>query len=524
LAAASVRCYVTQARAFLAELADPLTTSLAGLDAATVTAVMVRQITNAASVWSAKAFVTAVRSLLRFLHVQGLTSGPLIGAVPTVAGWRLSTLPRGLRDRDVQALLAAHDTTTPVGLRDHAVLTVLARLGLRGAEAAAPRLADIDWRAGQIVVRGKGPRVERLPFPAGVGEALAAYLTGGRPSCTCATVFVTARAPYQPLSPSAVRAIMGRACQQAGLPRVGAHRLRHTLATDLLRAGSPLAEVGQVLRHRSQLSTAIYAKVDHDSLRSLARPAGRCAMSGIRGHAEQYLAMRRALGFKLATFGQRLLSFVSYLEAQGQSVLTTEAALAWATSTPRSTDQVHWSRRLMVVRVFARHLAALDPATEVPGEDILPHHYRRITPYLYTPEDVAALLDAADTLRPPLRALTYRTLIGLLMVTGLRTGEACRLDRDDVDLDDGVLAVRDSKFGKSRQVPVHATTVDALRHYGQCRDEMCPTPSMPGFFVSTRGTRLDETNIPSTFAVIIAAAGITVPVGQRRPRLDDLRH
>jgi integrase/recombinase XerD len=247
-------------------------------------------------------------------------------------------------------------------------------------------------------------------------------------------------------------------------------------------------------------------------------------MSGIRGHAEEYLAMRRALGFKLTTFGQRLLSFVGYLEARGQSVLTTEAALVWATNTPRSTDQVHWSRRLMVVRVFARHLAVLDPATEVPGEDILPHHYRRITPYLYKPEDVGALLDAADTLRPPLRALTYRTLIGLLMVTGLRTGEACRLDRCDVDLDDGVLTVRDSKFGKSRQVPVHATTVDALRHYGQCRDELCPTASMPGFFVSTRGTRLDETNIPSTFAVIIAAAGITVPVGQRRPRLHDLRH
>jgi len=272
LAAESVRCYANQASKFLAELADPLAASLAGLDAATVTEIMVRHSIRSASVWSAKAFVTAVRSLLRFLHVQGLIPVPLTGAVPTVAGWRLSSLPRGLRGGDVDALLAAHDTATPVGRRDHAVLTVLARLGLRGAEVAALRLADVDWRGGQIVVRGKGSRVERLPLPAEIGQAIAAYLTDGRPTCACASVFVTARAPYRSLSAMAVRAIMGRACQRAGLPRLGAHRLRHTLATDLLRAGSPLAEVGQVLRHRSQLSTAIYAKVDHDTLRTLARP------------------------------------------------------------------------------------------------------------------------------------------------------------------------------------------------------------------------------------------------------------
>ena len=144
-----------------------------------------------------------------------------------------------------------------------------------------------------------------------------------------------------------------------------------------------------------------------------------------------YLAMRRALGLKLTTFGQRLLSFVGYLEQHGASHLTTDAALAWATSTPGSTDQVHWSRRLMVVRSFARHLKALDAATEVPPADILPHHYRRSTPHLYPPSEIAALLAAAGALRPPLRALTWRTLIGLLAVTGLRVGEACRLDHAD---------------------------------------------------------------------------------------------
>lgn len=272
LAAGTVGFYAKQARKFLAQLDQPLTTSLARLDATAVTAIMVRHSVASATVGSAKAFVSPVRSLLRFLLVQGLVPSSLTGAVPAVAGWRLSALPRGLAAGQPEALLAAHDTTTTVGLRDRAVLTMLARLGLRGAEVAALRLTDVHWREWEIAVRGKGSRVERLPLPVEVGQAVAAYVTGARPSCRCPAVFVTIRAPYRPLTAAAVRQIMGRACRRAGLPRLGAHRLRHTLATDMLRAGSSLAEVGQVLRHRSQLSTAIYAKVDQDRLRLLARP------------------------------------------------------------------------------------------------------------------------------------------------------------------------------------------------------------------------------------------------------------
>jgi integrase/recombinase XerD len=272
LAGGSVRCYRVQARTFLAHLPEPLERALAELDAATVTRFVLEYSAASSSVWSAKAQLTALRSLLRFLHVQGLIRGPLAGAVPGVAGWRLASLPKSLPAAQVRALLAAHDLGTKVGLRDHAVLVTVARLGLRGAEVAAIRLADVEWRAGQIVVRGKNARVERLPLPAEIGYAMADYVTGGRPRCACATLFVTARAPFRPLTPGAVRAIMGRACHRAGLPQVGAHRLRHTLASDLLRAGAPLAEIGQVLRHRSQLSTTIYAKVDHATLRTLARP------------------------------------------------------------------------------------------------------------------------------------------------------------------------------------------------------------------------------------------------------------
>jgi integrase/recombinase XerD len=244
----------------------------------------------------------------------------------------------------------------------------------------------------------------------------------------------------------------------------------------------------------------------------------------IRRRAEEYLAMRRALGFKLTTFGQKLDSFVGYLEAHDLNVISTEAALAWATATPRSTDQAHWARRMMVARIFARHMAVLDPATQVPPVDVLPHHYRRITPHVYSVEQIDRLLHAADGLHPPGRALTWRTLIALLAVTGLRTSEACRLDRGDIDFDEGLLTVRDGKYGKHRQLPLHPNTVAALRDYLREHDQLAGVPPVLAVFVSIHGTRLDHHNIPRTFARLVQAAGITVPAGQRRPRLHDFRH
>jgi len=235
--------------------------------------------------------------------------------------------------------------------------------------------------------------------------------------------------------------------------------------------------------------------------------------------------MRRALGFKLTTQGAHLMSFVGYCEARGAGHITTELALSWATQTRHgSSDEVYQSRRLMVVRIFARHLQALDPATEVPPGDLLPHHYRRIAPYLYSPDQITALIAAAGRLAPPLRAATWQTLIGLLAVTGMRKSEACHLDRDQVDLDAGALVITDAKFGKARQLFLHPTTVAALRRYQQCRDCWCPAPAAPSFFVSTRGTRLDAHNITRTFAGLLGDAGIGAPPGRRRPRLHDLRH
>jgi integrase/recombinase XerD len=268
LSPASVRCYCVQAKGFLvgAGGAD----AVGSLDAGKVLAFMVDHARDR-NTWSAKAMVTSLRAFLRFAHATGRTAVPLAGVVPAVASWRLSDLPRGLAASEIERLLAGCERQTAVGLRDYAVLSLLARLGLRGAEAAGLQLGDIDWRAGEVAVRGKGSRVERLPLPAAAGQALAGWLTGGRPCCESRAVFVTVRRPYRPLTPDAVRQVMARACGRAGLNKRGAHRLRHTLATQMLRAGASLPEVGQVLRHRSQLSTAIYAKVDQDALRPLAR-------------------------------------------------------------------------------------------------------------------------------------------------------------------------------------------------------------------------------------------------------------
>ena len=205
-------------------------------------------------------------------YVAGHIEAALDAAVPKVAGWRLAGLPVTFGRAEVARLLASCDRRTTFGRRDYAVLTLLVALGLRAGEVAALELADIDWRAGELVVRGKGRRQERLPLPVDVGEALAGWLRRGRPRCECAKVFTRVRAPHRRLTSAGVSAIVRAACVRAGLPEVNAHRLRHTAATEMLRAGASLTEVGQVLRHASVLTTAIYAKVDRDRLRTLALP------------------------------------------------------------------------------------------------------------------------------------------------------------------------------------------------------------------------------------------------------------
>jgi site-specific recombinase XerD len=268
LAGSTIVEYARVARLFLEQRPGGL--ELERLTAADVSGFLARECPRR-SVSGARDLVARLRPLLRYLHVAGLIGTPLVWAVPGVADLRERSLPRGLEPRIVARLLASCDRRRTVGRRDYAILLLLARLGLRAGEVAAIELADVDWRQGEIMVRGKGTRRDVLPLPVDVGEALVSYLRRrGRSEFTA--LFLKVNAPAGRLDGDAVRGVVKDACDRAGVPRVGAHRLRHTAATGMLREGASLPEIAQVLRHREIKTTAIYAKVDRARLRELAMP------------------------------------------------------------------------------------------------------------------------------------------------------------------------------------------------------------------------------------------------------------
>ena len=267
LAPLTVLRYETTAVRFLATLGDRPLGSLNGSD---VNRFLLAEASRV-SVGAAKGRVAEMRSLLRFLFLTGRVDRDLAASVPPVAGWHDQGVPRGAKAPEVERLLAACDPATLTGCRDRAMLMLVARLGLRSVEVARLELDDIDWRAGEFAVRGKARRTDRLPLPVEVGERLTAWLER-RPATTSRRVFVTTRAPIVVIRPSLVSESLRRVCRHCGVEVIGAHRLRHGLATDMLARGASLIEVGQVLRHRDIATTAIYAKVDFDALRRLAQP------------------------------------------------------------------------------------------------------------------------------------------------------------------------------------------------------------------------------------------------------------
>ncbi len=269
LAASTAAAYVARVRRFLAGL--PAGRDLDALTARDVSGAVLAE-SSARSVGATQFFVAALRAFLRFCRLEGLLALDLDGAALPVTGRRTSRLPSGLGEADARALLRSCDQRRAVGRRDHAVLVTLLRLGLRASEVATLALDDIDWRAAEITVHGKGRREDRLPLPADVGAAITRYLRRGRPRTARREVFLSAIAPVAPLSRGGVSFIVRHACRRAGLAPVGAHRLRHTLACALVGSGVPLPAIGQVLRHRSLVSTAIYARVDLEALRRLAQP------------------------------------------------------------------------------------------------------------------------------------------------------------------------------------------------------------------------------------------------------------
>lgn len=262
--------YEPDARLFLSARLGPEGLALEPLTAADVSAFLARECPRR-SIASARYLVAVLRSLLRYLHVAGLISAPLRWAVPGVADMRDGSLARGLEPAAVAKLLASCDRRRTVGRRDYAIVLLCSRLGLRAGEVAALTLDDFDWRSGELLVRGKGDRHERLPLAVDVGEALVSYLRR-RPRSECRAVFLKVVAPAGPLSGKAIWGVVHAACLRAGIAPVGPHALRHTAATGMLRQGASLEQVAEVLRHRDVRSTAIYAKVDRRALRPLGRP------------------------------------------------------------------------------------------------------------------------------------------------------------------------------------------------------------------------------------------------------------
>ena len=246
-------------------------------------------------------------------------------------------------------------------------------------------------------------------------------------------------------------------------------------------------------------------------------------MSELHRHVEDYLTLRRSLGFKLRLHGDVLPQFADYLEVAGAATITTEHAVSFA-QLPKGVQPIHWAQRLSMVRGFARYLSTIDPTTEVPPHDVFGARYQRPTPYLWEEVEVLSLMEAAGQLQPALRAITYQTLFGLLWTTGMRIGEAVALDRDDVDLDAGVVTVRKTKFGKSRQLPLHPSSTQALANYARVRDALCPTATGESFFLSCHRSRPDKSTIQEGFRELRAATQISTAPGVSAATLHDFRH
>lgn len=267
----TVQVYLAHARTFLSERFGSDCQQLSRLNTDEVINFILRQ-SRRLSVGTTKLVVTVLRSLLRFLHLRGDLATELADAVPAVAGWRQARLPKFISAEELQRLVSSCDRQSVTGRRNYAVLLLLGWLGLRACEVRALELEDIHWRAGEIFIRGKG-RKDRLPLPAEVGKAIAAYLKHGRPRSTSRALFLSCRAPFRRFATNgAIKGIVERAAARAGLSRIAPHRLRHTAATQMLRRGASLSDIAQVLRHRSLDTTAIYAKVDRATLRAIAQP------------------------------------------------------------------------------------------------------------------------------------------------------------------------------------------------------------------------------------------------------------
>ena len=399
LAQGTVNNYSHGAALFLARLPDPLDEALREMSAGRILEIIGELVRPGGP--SARSLSVPLRALLRFLHVTGRVPRPLAGAVPTEPRWRLASLPARIDGSAVSALLAACDRGSERGQRDHAVLVLLSRLGLRAAEAAGLTLDDVDWRGGTLLIRGKGGRADRLPLPHDAGEAMASYLRARPRDLPGRAVFWTVRTPRQPLSRQGVA--------ERGPPGVrsrgdGAGRA----APPEAHAGRGTAGVGRRPRG-GRPAAAAPGPADNRDLRE-SRPDGAGAtgppvagngahgMSAMQHAADDYLALRRSLGYRLEAPGRLVGDFARYLDDRGLGHVTVDAALSWAVS-PGASPYWHWFR-LSAVRGFAGYLHAFDDRHQVPPADLLARRYQRPVPFLFTGADIAALMNTASGGRP----------------------------------------------------------------------------------------------------------------------------
>ena len=453
VSALTVEAYVPEVRRFLACRGDA--SSLHELTAAEISQAVLGEVAGRSPA-TVRRYGCALRAFLRYGHLAGLVETDLSAAVLPVAGRRRSLLPQGITEAQARALLRGCDRRRAVGRRDYAVIVLMLRLGLRAHEVATLRLEDIDWRAGQVTVHGKRARVDQLPLPADVGKVIAGYLQRGRP-CHHRAGGICANGPaaggaepqcrvdYRPARLHAGRAGAVRCPPAAAHRRLPDAARRRVAGRDRSGPAAPLGRCHGCLCPGG-------CRTAPDVGAALADRSG--IMSALAEQVEDYLRLRCALGFKLGLYRERLSSFLAYLDGAGASTVTVELALAWAWL-PAGIKPITASFRLSMVRGFARYLHAIDPANEVPPPGLLAVPRRRPAPYLYSPNEIARVLEMTRLLRPPLRAATHTTLLGLLASCGMRLGEAQALTGDDVNLDAGVLTIRHAKFDRMRLVPLH---------------------------------------------------------------------
>ncbi|WP_063617217.1 tyrosine-type recombinase/integrase [Bradyrhizobium arachidis] len=403
---------------------------------------VIRYIERHAQDWSpgtGKAMCWSLRAFLRYLYHRGLNARLLADCVPSMRRWKLATLPTYLPAAQVRKALDGCDRETVMGRRDYAILLLLAKLGLRADDVATLTLDDIGWRASEILVRAKGRQRARMPIPPDIGAAIVAYLRNGRLKSSCRRLFVRTLAPHVGFASACTITMIAKAALDRvgieGCAHRGAHILRPSLATELLRSGASFSEIGQLLRHENHDTTRILREGRHRCAENIEPAlAGRRAMSHMRAALYKYLSMRKGFGYTYEHQPRRLADFVAFMEKRKARIITTKLAMEWATLPPDR--HASWALRFSDVRGFARHVANYNPRTEVPPVGMLPG-WKRAKPYVYSDAEIDALLTAALALPPAggLRRWTYHTLFGLIALTGVRIYEAMGLERDDVDPD-----------------------------------------------------------------------------------------